>query len=255
MIQLLNVSKKYYKDWVVKEINIEASKGEVIGLIGRNGCGKSTILKIIAGIVKPTRGIVKVNSKFISYIPEKPILIPELTLRENVDYFANMRNVNKGKIRSELEYFQLYEHLKKRPFELSKGLQQRLSMAIALLIEPDIVLLDEPTSGLDVESKKLILNKVRELKNSGKTIFYVTHDDEEIEKVCDKILILNKGRKTFFGTVEEFWEKYERFVYVTFAKSKETKLVKIDDLHKYDNIVHIRSVGIREYLGGIENGF
>ncbi|MBB6062082.1 ABC-2 type transport system ATP-binding protein [Thermosipho japonicus] len=253
MIELFSVSKRYKKDWVVKDISFSALDGEVIGIIGRNGCGKSTILKMVAGIIKPTKGKIKLNSNLISYIPEKPVLIPELTLEENIGYFASIRNVSKEKIDKEIEYFQLSSHLKKRPMELSKGLQQRLSMAIALLIDPDIVLLDEPTSGLDAESKKLILNRIKELKMNKKTILYVTHDDEEIENICDKVLILNKGVKVFFGSVEDFWMKYERFVYVTLAKDKATKLVRIEDLKNFEDIVHIRSVGIREYLGGLEN--
>ncbi|ABR30404.1 ABC transporter [Thermosipho melanesiensis] len=255
MIDVKNVGKRYGNTWVLKKVSFFAHKGEVIGVIGKNGSGKTTLLKIISGILKPTEGNIYLNSHLISYIPEKPILIPELTLLENLKYFAKLRNIGDEKIKHEISFFKLEEHTKKRPNELSKGLKQRLSMAISLLIEPDIILLDEPTSGLDVESKKIITNKILDLKKSGKTILYITHEDEEVERICDRILILENGLMKFLGTIEEFWKEYERFVYVTFSENKKTKLLRIEDLKDLEeDFIHVRSIGIREFLsGGIEN--
>ncbi|ANQ53999.1 ABC transporter [Thermosipho affectus] len=251
MIKLENVGKRYGKSWVLENITFHTEEGNVIGIIGKNGSGKTTLLKIISGILKPTVGNVYLKSKLISYIPEKPILIPELSLKENLNYFAKMRNVESKRIEDEIKFFRLEKHVLKKPSELSKGLRQRLSMAISLLIDPDIILLDEPTSGLDAESKKIISNRIKKLKLNKKTVLYITHEDEEVESICDKVLILEEGEIKFFGTVEDFWRKYERFVYVTFSQTKEIKLLKLEELKNVkEDLLHVRSVGIREFLSG-----
>jgi len=250
LIEVKNIGKRFRKFWVLKNVSFKLQKGEVLGIVGKNGCGKSTLLKLVAGILKPSAGEIKLNSKLVSYIPEKPILIPEISLEDNIRYFANLRNITKKRILDEINYFGLENHLRKKPKELSKGLQQRLSMAIALLPDPEIVLMDEPTSGLDMESKKLIIERIDKLKEGNKVILYVTHEDEEIEKNCSKVLILEDGQTLFFGTVEDFWKKYERFVYIIIEGKSSPMLVKIEDLKKYDNVIHVRSVGIRELLSG-----
>ncbi|MBO8160375.1 MAG: ABC transporter ATP-binding protein [Thermosipho sp. (in: Bacteria)] len=250
MILIQNLGKRFGKLWALKNISLKLDKGEILGVVGRNGCGKTTLLKLIAGILKPTTGRIVSNSNIVSYIPEEPILIPELTLKDNLSYFASFRKISKKKIDEEINFFGLEEHLYKKPLELSKGLQQRLSMIIALLPNPDIILMDEPTSGLDVESKKLILERIKKIKETGRIIFYVTHEDEEIEKVCDKVLILENGENIFLGSVKDFWERYERYVYVIQEGNRVPILIKVDDLGKLKNIIHVRSVGIREFLSG-----
>ncbi|SHH15532.1 ABC transporter ATP-binding protein [Thermosipho atlanticus] len=250
MIEVKNLGKKFKNFWALKNLNFKLEDGEVLGVVGKNGCGKTTLLKLIAGILKPSSGKVITNLKVISYIPEKPILIPELSLEDNLKYFASLRKISKERIYEEIKYFELQVHMKKKTQELSKGLQQRLSMIIALLPDPDIILMDEPTSGLDAESKKLIVNRIRKLRESNKTVLYVTHDDEEIEKVCNKVLILDEGELMFFGSVEDFWKKYERYIYVILEGNNEPLLVKIEELKNLRNVMHVRSVGIREFLSG-----
>ncbi|QTA38092.1 ABC transporter ATP-binding protein [Thermosipho ferrireducens] len=254
MIVLKEVGKKYKNNWALKNVNLKVNSGEVLGIIGKNGCGKTTLLKIIAGLLKPSTGVIKGITDGISYIPEKPVLIPELSLMDNMRYFASLRNSKKERIYEELEYFQLTEHLSKRPTELSKGLQQRLSMAIALLSEPDVLLMDEPTSGLDAESKNLIMEKIKKLKREKKTIFYVTHDDEEVEAICTSILILENGTVYFHGSVEEFWKEYERYVFATVKLDNVniTRKVSLEELKEIGDVIHVRSVGIREFLAGRE---
>jgi len=257
LIEVKNLGKRFKNFWALQDISFKLEKGEILGIVGKNGCGKSTLLNLIAGILKPSSGEIISNSSLISYIPEKPILIPEISLKDNIKYFANLRKISQKRILEEIDYFGLKPHLRKKPKELSKGLQQRLSMVIALLPDPEIILMDEPTSGLDIESKKLIIERIEKLKKSNKIVLYVTHEDEEIEKICSKVLILEGGKTLFLGTVKEFWEKYERFVYVVLQGASSPVLVKIDKLKELDNLIHVRSIGIREFLTGgvkIETG-
>lgn len=254
MIEVRNLGKRFKNFWALQDVSFKLEKGEVLGIVGKNGCGKTTLLNLIAGILRPSSGkIITNNSGVISYIPEKPILIPEISLEDNIKYFADLRKISNKRILEEIEYFGLKPHIRKKPKELSKGLQQRLSMIIALLPDPEIILMDEPTSGLDIESKKLIIERIEKLKKSEKIVLYVTHEDEEIEKICSKVLILESGKTLFFGTVKDFWEKYERFVYVIFEGTNKPVLVKIEKLKELDNLIHVRSIGIRELIsGGVE---
>lgn len=188
----------------------------------------------------------------VSYVSEKGTFITELSVEDNLIYFSKIFKSN-ANIKDILERVGITHILKNKPSSLSKGQRQRLSLAISMLKNPKIVLLDEPAEGLDVETKEVVKSLVSEYKNTGKLVFYVTHDEDEIEDVCDKILVLKSGESLFCGSVEDFWREYEKFYRVTyiFGGEKRTKIMNLQELNKISgqlNIVHVRNLGLREII-------
>ncbi|ABS61052.1 ABC transporter ATP-binding protein [Fervidobacterium nodosum] len=268
MLKLINLSKEFLdengqKKIALKNINAEFDYGNVVAVIGENGSGKSTLLNIIATFLKPSNGLVLLNEKnifedikkyreMVSYVSEKGTFITELSVEDNLIYFSKIFKSN-ANIKDILERVGITHILKNKPSSLSKGQRQRLSLAISMLKNPKIVLLDEPAEGLDVETKEVVKSLVSEYKNTGKLVFYVTHDEDEIEDVCDKILVLKSGESLFCGSVEDFWREYEKFYRVTyiFGGEKRTKIMNLQELNKISgqlNIVHVRNLGLREII-------
>ncbi len=270
MLKILNLTKEFKKDRkkVLDNIDAEFYLGEVAAIIGENGSGKSTLLNIIATFICPTSGEIYFNGEdifkrlneyrqYVSYISEKVALIPELSVEDNLRYFhrifGSSSDIQKISKKVSIESF-----LSLKPSQLSKGQRQRVSIGISLLKDPKIVLLDEPAEGLDIETKQVVKNLVREYRNNGKLVLYVTHDEDEIEEVCDKILALKAGKTVFFGTVEDFWKRYEKYYIVTYriGSEKRTKIMSLDELNDNKDrleIIHLRNLGLREIINIAEN--
>lgn len=269
MIKLENITHKFREKTVLKEINGSIDDGEVVAVIGENGSGKSTLLNILATFIKPTSGKVFYNStdvfekqentkrfrELVSYISEKSTFIPELDLNENLLYFKTVFKSSKD-ILEIAKRVSIDDLLGKKPDKLSKGQRQRLALAVSMLKDAKIILLDEPAEGLDVETKQVVKDLVKEFKEKGCTVFYVTHDEDEVEEVCDKIIALKDGKVKFFGSVDEFWRTYEKFYSVTFEMpespgKKVTRIMNIDELKTAQEsfrILHIRNLGLREII-------
>lgn len=273
-LELIDVEKVFFKPnsnknpIALRGINAKFVDGDVVAIIGENGSGKSTLLKVIATILKPTKGKIIYNKEnifenlnkyrnLISFIFEENNFLPELNVKDNLEYFSKMFSSN-VKVRDVLSRVKIEHLLNLKPKQLSKGQRQRLSIAISLLKTPKIVLLDEPAEGLDVETKQIVKDIVREYKNSNRLVFFVTHDEDEIEEVCDKILVLNAGKITFYGTVEDFFNKYEKFYNVTYIEKEEKKscIVSLDKLNQIKGnlkILHVRNLGLREIINLSKN--
>ena len=244
------------------------NSGEVVALIGENGSGKSTLLNILSTFLKPSSGSIYFDGKdvfkelrtyrsIVSYVSENGSYVPELSVLSNLEYFSKIFNSNEN-IQEICERVGILEFEDKRPTELSKGQRQRLALAVSMLKQSKIVLLDEPAEGLDIETKAIIKNTVRNYKKLGKLVVYVTHDEDEVEDVCDKIIALRRGKTVFFGTVDEFWSKYEKYYAVTHlvGDEKRMEIMSLDQLkvRKFDlNVVHIRNLGLREILNLADN--
>lgn len=265
MLKITNLTKEFKKGnkRVLNNINAEFYFGEVVAIIGENGSGKSTLLNIIATFIHPTKGEVLFNGKdifkelneyrqYVSYISENVALIPELSVMDNLKYFHKIFK-SSSDIQEISKKVSIENFLSSKPSQLSKGQRQRISIAISLLKDPQIVLLDEPAEGLDIETKRVLKNLVKEYRSNGKLVLYVTHDEDEIEEVCDKILALKAGKTVFFGTVEDFWEMYEKYYIVTYktGSEKKTKMMSLDELNDNKNkleILHLRNLGLREII-------
>ncbi|MFN6991271.1 MAG: ATP-binding cassette domain-containing protein, partial [Fervidobacterium sp.] len=216
-----------------------------------------------ATILKPTSGKITYNQKdvfenrkvyrnLISFISEDSSFLPELSVKDNLEYFSKMFS-SSIKVENAASRVKIENLLNFKPKDLSKGQRQRLSIAINLLKNPEIVLLDEPAEGLDFETKEIVKEIIKEYKNDNKIILYVTHDEDEIEQVCDKTLILSVGRAIFYGTVEEFWNKYEKFYNVVYIENSQKKscivnLEKLNQMKGRLEILHVRNLRLREII-------
>lgn len=210
---------KEFEDVVaVDELSIEVEKGELFGLLGPNGAGKTTTINILCGLIKSTSGSVVVGGlnvqkhpykvkELIGVCPQETAIYPYLTGLENVDLFGNLHAMNKDALkekRSELlEKMGLVEDGKRRAGKYSGGMKRRLSLALALIHDPQIAFLDEPTVGMDPQSRHAVWDFIKELKKEGKTIILTTHYMEEAEELCDRVGIIDHGKVIALGTPEE----------------------------------------------------
>ncbi|HHX32288.1 MAG TPA: ABC transporter ATP-binding protein [Bacteroidales bacterium] len=216
-IETRNITKAYGEIKAVDEVSIIVNKGEVYTVLGMNGAGKSTLIKMLCGLVKPTSGeglilgynLIKETGKVkkvIAVSPQETAIAFNLTVYENLELLAGLngftKKERKGKVNEMMDIFSLEPYSKKRSKELSGGWQRRLSIAMALVSEPDILFLDEPTIGLDVLARRELWQVIKDLKNKV-TIILTTHYLEEAENLSDRICILQKGKVSALGTVDE----------------------------------------------------
>jgi len=214
MLKVTNLTKKYKDITAVDNISFQVNKGEIIGLLGPNGAGKSTTIKSIVGLLKVTSGTILINGKIndsieakkdFAYIPEFPKLYDNLSVWEHIEFIAKAYKIENYKDQA-LKYLEKYDMLNKKnklASELSKGMQQKVSIICNLIIDPEIYFFDEPMIGLDPKAIKETKNIFIELKNKGKSVFISTHLLDSIEKICDKILIMKDGKIITKGSIEE----------------------------------------------------
>jgi ABC-2 type transport system ATP-binding protein len=217
-ITLKNVFKSYGDKQVLKGINMEIYPGQVIGYIGPNGAGKSTTVKILCGLISDYEGEViieginlkddpiTVKSK-IGYVPELAELYDVLTPAEFLGFMAELYNMPKelasNRIAKMLAAFGLEDNMHQRMDTFSKGMRQKVLITSGLLHNPDIIILDEPLSGLDANSVIIVKDLISKLAKDGKTIFYCSHMMDVVEKVSDRIVLINEGTVIADGSIEE----------------------------------------------------
>jgi ABC-2 type transport system ATP-binding protein len=208
VLELLDVSKSYHGIAAVRSLNIRIAPGEVLGLLGPNGSGKSTTVKMIVGLLRPSRGHVTWlgrdiheqlldYQRLVGYVPEEPRLYAYLTAVEYLELVGGLRDIPRTSLSRRIDrYLELFgldtdRHAPLASF--SKGMRQKVLIAAALLHDPQIVVLDEPNSGLDVASSLILRNVVATLSAGGKTIIYSSHLLDAVEKVCHDVVILHKS--------------------------------------------------------------
>lgn len=255
MIQVKNVTKKYGKFTAVDNISFTVKDGEVIGFLGPNGAGKSTTMNMITGFIEPSNGTIEVNGydimkktkkakKQIGYMPENVPLYMDLTVKEFVSYMAELKLVERKKrkeeVKTAIKETGLEEVQNKLIRNLSRGYKQRVSMAGALVGNPDVLILDEPTVGLD---PKQIIEIRNLIKNLGKkhTVILSSHILSEISQVCERVIIINKGKIVAIDTPANLEEKTkeQNILYVT-VEDKEEKMPdikeKIKDIKQLEQV-------------------
>lgn len=230
-IVLKNVTRDFGKKQILKDINLQIPYGQIYGLLGPSGCGKTTMVKIMAGILEPTSGeayvlgerMPKLNlMKKIGYMAQGDALYTALTAAENLQFFGAMYGMSKAQIKKRsaevMELVNLSEHLHKPVQSYSGGMKRRLSLAIAILHNPPVLILDEPTVGIDPVLRKSIWLELNELANQGVTILVTTHVMDEADK-CHNLSMMREGRLIAKGTSLELQEKIgvhsleEAFIY------------------------------------------
>ena len=205
MIKVENVSLKIKKDTILQNINVEFEDGKIHGIIGRNGSGKTMLMKCICGFIKPTEGEITVAGKRIGIdcdfpesvgvIIETPEFIPYYTGFKNLKLLADIRHkITDEDIRKSIELVGLDPKLKKSVKKYSLGMRQRLGLAQAIMENPDLLILDEPMNGLDKDGVGEMRKYLLDLKEQGKTILIASHSAEDIDVLCDTVVEMDKGR-------------------------------------------------------------
>lgn len=214
------VSKDFGKKEVLQKVSLELQPGEIYGLIGPSGSGKTTLVKLIVGMDQPTEGEVRVLGTLIpdlqilqkvGYMAQADALYTDLTGKENLAFFASLFKLKNSEQKKRIAYaadlVNLSDELKKKVHAYSGGMKRRLSLAVALIQDPDILILDEPTVGIDPELRQSIWAELYRLKNAGKTILVTTHVMDEAEK-CDRLGMIRDGKLISSGSPAELKERY-----------------------------------------------
>lgn len=242
-LEIHDLSKKYGDAFALDGLSFEGKQGECLGLLGSNGAGKSTTMRIITGQLKPTSGSVgvfgfspdtqikKVHA-LVGYIPDAQSLYDELSVFDNIDLFARLYRCPSSATHQVIERLQLGEKSKAKTKTLSKGLRQRVLIARALVHRPKLLLLDEPTSGLDPSSAEDIYRVLLELKKEGSTILLTTHLMNDVDRLCDRVLFLDKGQLIEQGTPSQLKRKYSKNkleIYYLASEQERVLITTMDD--------------------------
>jgi len=225
-IEIKNLNKNYNNILAVEDLNFKINKGSIVGLLGPNGCGKTTTIGMMLGLIKPTSGSVFINGKnienennrtkilekvnFISPYVELP---KKLTIEENLKVYGKMYGVNnlKEKIANLMEQLNLLEFKKRKTGELSSGQKNRVSLAKALINDPEILLLDEPTASLDPDVGDYIRTYIEDFASKkGTTILLASHNMNEVERLCSEVMMMKKGKIIDKGTCGSLINKHGR---------------------------------------------
>lgn len=208
MLDVRHLSKRYKRIPAVNDISFSIRPGEVLGVLGPNGAGKSTTVKVLIGLVEPTRGEIFFKGRDVradwpgflraaGYVPEEPNLYTQLTGREYLQLAGRLRGLSRAVLEARMDrmlrLFSLWEDRHVMLASYSKGMRQKILISAALLHDPELLILDEPFSGLDVNTALVLRSLIRALSREGKMILYSSHVLEVVEKVCTSVLILRKG--------------------------------------------------------------
>jgi ABC-2 type transport system ATP-binding protein len=246
-IKVTSVSKNYKTQKALHKVSFSADKGQVIGFLGPNGAGKSTMMKILTGFIKPNEGTILVDGidvlqnpieaqKTIGYLPEHNPLYTEMYVREYLQFQAAIFKVAKSQIEICIEKVGLTSEAHKKINQLSKGYQQRVGIAAAILHNPKILILDEPTTGLDPNQIVEIRALIKEL-GKDKTVLFSTHIMQEVEAVCDRVIIIKKGEILIDKKLKQLQDSKQQIIEVTFNISCDEVVFK-----KLSNLISVTNL-------------
>lgn len=214
------IAKSFGDTKAVKDVSFSVRPGEIFGLLGPNGSGKTTSIRIILDIYQPEHGEITIlggpmteeKLNHIGYLPEERGLYQDVEVARNLTYLATLKNMTKEQIDQKLpawlERFDLSEHQKKKTKELSKGMQQKAQLIAALIHEPEIIIIDEPFSALDPVNTQLVKDLLIELRDQGKTIIMCTHQMNQVEKLCDRLVLIDHGTVLLEGSLKEVQQRF-----------------------------------------------
>ncbi len=222
LLELHNLKKYYATQKAVDGISFSIDKGSIFGLLGPNGAGKTTLLRMITGIFFPDEGeIIFEGKKFdsltditkIGYMPEERGLYKKMKIGEQVLYLAQLKGMTRNNAMAKIKFwfkrFEMESWWNKKVEDLSKGMSQKLQFVTTVLHEPSLIILDEPFSGLDPLNANLIKDEIYRLAHEGSTIIFSTHRMEQVEEICDHIVLVNLGKKILDGTVEKVKQDFK----------------------------------------------
>ena len=221
MLKVENLSKSFGDLLALNRANFEVKDGELFGVIGQNGAGKSTLFRCIMNFYSKYDGNITYNGKKFSkvplekigFLPEERSLDPKRKVEDQIRYFAKlnkMKNITDEKLKEWFDYFEIDGKLSSKIKELSKGNQQKVQLLCALIYKPEFVILDEPFSGLDPYNIRLLEKIIKDVNKEGTTIMFSSHNMENVESLCQKLIMLKKGNIVLNGSPQEIRNSYER---------------------------------------------
>jgi ABC-2 type transport system ATP-binding protein len=266
LLRLSNLKKYYATQKAVDDISFEIQKGSIFGLLGPNGAGKTTLLRMITGIFYPDGGDIILDGKpfnsiddiqKIGYMPEERGLYKKMKIGEQALYLAQLKGLSKAEATEKIKYwfkkFEMETWWNKKVEDLSKGMSQKLQFVITVLHEPKLIILDEPFSGLDPLNANLIKEEIYNLAKKGATIIFSTHRMEQVEEICDHIVLMNLGKKILDGTVTDIKQQFKENsfliqtdnevaistnpIFSTISYEKNKILVKINEGYQSNDVL------------------
>ncbi len=226
ILDIQHLNKQFSDQKAVDDISFGIRKGSIFGLLGPNGAGKTTLLRMITGIFYPDSGNILLDGKpfdalkdiaRIGYMPEERGLYKKMKIGEQALYLARLKGLSRKeaneRVRDWFEKFQMDSWWNKKVEDLSKGMSQKLQFVTTVLHEPELIILDEPFSGLDPVNANLIKDEIFRLALEGRTIIFSTHRMEQVEEICDHIILVNKGKKILDGSVRQVRQDYKEHLY------------------------------------------
>jgi len=258
MISARGITKNYNGCTALDGVSFELRDGEILGIVGHNGAGKTTLLKIMTGLVPPSKGALSINGidvledpvglkRILGYLPEDSHLYETMTVRSYLTFFGEIYGMAGGVIREKTD--QLLGTLsldagEKKIGELSKGMKRKVAIARSLLHDPRVLIYDEPSSGLDPMTSRTIIEFLKDLRNQQKTIVFSAHNLYQVEEICDRVIILRRGKEVACGSIRELREMFGSITY--------TLTFSIGDLALLGNHRSYRKDGIYWAVDGLD---
>lgn len=270
IIEVKNLVKQYKELKAIDNLSFEVHEGEILGLLGPNGSGKSTTINCILSLLEFSKGTIKIFGKDmkpdaydikskIGVVFQEVSVFDELTVYENIDYFCGLyikdKKTRKQYIEDAISLVGLEDFKKFYPKKLSGGLLRRLNIACGIAHKPKLIFLDEPTVAVDPQSRNNILDGIKKLRKNGATIVYTTHYMEEVEILCDRVIILDKGKILATGTTDELKKKakIEEKVTVEVNDLVPGYIEKIKELKNVDDVTYTNNILFVTYKKGKNN--
>ncbi|MEN9977081.1 MAG: hypothetical protein RL099_1892 [Bacteroidota bacterium] len=237
ILELKNLQKQYATQKAVDDVSFSIEQGSIFGLLGPNGAGKTTLLRMITGIFYPDSGDLLFDGKpfdpqndfvHIGYMPEERGLYKKMKIGEQAMYLAQLKGLSKSEALEKIKFwfkkFEMESWWNKKVEDLSKGMSQKLQFVTTVLHEPKLIILDEPFSGLDPLNANLIKDEIYGLAQRGSTIIFSTHRMEQVEEICDHIILMNLGKKILDGTVTDVKQQFKENKFNVQFKGQPTEL-------------------------------
>ena len=270
IIEVKNLSKSYKNLKAIDDLSFDVYEGEILGLLGPNGSGKSTTINSVLNLLEFEKGTIKIFGKImkpdaydikrnIGVIFQEVAVFEELTVYENIDYFCGLyvsdKLLRKSYVEDAINLVGLKEFIKFYPKQLSGGLLRRLNIACGIAHKPKLIFLDEPTVAVDPQSRNNILDGIKKLRDDGATIVYTTHYMEEVEMICDRIIILDKGKILAEGTTDELKSlaKLEEKITLEVKKISPKIIDEIKTFKTVDSVIENGNTLVITYKKGKDN--
>jgi ABC-2 type transport system ATP-binding protein len=250
-VEISHISKSFGSVKAVDDVSFNVDQGEIFGLLGPNGAGKTTTIRIMLDVFKPDQGQVSIldgamtegKKNRIGYMPEERGLYQDVPLERCLMYLSSLKGMDSStahqRMDDYLERFDLADHRKKKVKELSKGMQQKAQIIATLLHDPELIIIDEPFSGLDPVNTRMVKDLLKEVNGKGKTIIMSTHQMNQVEELCDRILLVNHGRILLYGTLQKIQRDFSGHAVLVRTSEPLPSLPGVVEQEKHNSAVKL----------------